>query len=357
MSIKGIRGSKLFIGKTEVNIFDSRHVKSTMSYSDMLEIQYYPSEQSKTGYMSFLSESDTLIFRYKEASNPGIKRAIAYILNAKPELKIEQKPESPNAKDNRISAKKLFIGLICLSFLIVFVGGFYRLFRTSVNVSVPSTDDDYLEPIDNYVSAEKTSAVYAESETIAKELLTDSFSTTLVSGHYIVGIDIPAGTYTLSSRKGKGNVITDDGSVNTILNADASSDDISSFEISQLDNVYLGQDVTLFVLGNQEVSAGCSDGQVYNMSAREQSENLEEIECGYGWFSSGADFIPGTYDITWIEGNGNIISEFEPEGVPGINEIMGDYSDSYVKEFRHLYMPEGFTLKIDDIKIKLSPSK
>ena len=33
---------------------------------------------------------------------------------------------------------------------------------------------------------------------------------------------------------------------------------------------------------------------------------------------------------------------------------MGDH---YIKSFKHLYLPEGVMLKIDEIKIKLSPSK
>ena len=70
----------------------------------------------------------------------------------------------------------------------------------------------------------------------------------------------------------------------------------------------------------QEISAGCKDGRVSELKPRKQE--LNEIELGYGLYAAGDDFDPGTYNVTWLEGNGNI--QTNPyDSDTGINEIMG----------------------------------
>ena len=79
------------------------------------------------------------------------------------------------------------------------------------------------------------------------------------------------------------------------------------------------------------------------------------------------DFDPGTYNVTWLEGNGNI--QTNPyDSDTGINEIMGEKTATYdelqelndklyIRLFNNLILNEGDILEINDIKIKLTPSK
>ena len=207
---------------------------------------------------------------------------------------------------------------------------------------------------------------------------TKGFSTTLTAGHYTVGIDIPVGTYSFFSKKGTGNLYSNDGAINEIFDyenqAGKSLKDfgIENFGTEELKDIILSKGTILTVTGTQEISAGCSDGKASEMEERNQ-DNLAELEIGYGNFGSN-DYIPsGTYNIFWLEGSGNIISDSANIDY-GINEIMGepytqDISDEldstiksvteklYIKEYHNFTIEEGDILKIPDIKVKLVPSK
>lgn len=73
-----------------------------------------------------------------------------------------------------------------------------------------------------------------------------------------------------------------------------------------------------------------------------------------GNFVSGRDFTPGTYDIKAISGGGNVYSDNAFDG--GINAIMGAEGDAsfYQREYKNIYLPEGTTLTISDVKVKLT---
>lgn len=72
-----------------------------------------------------------------------------------------------------------------------------------------------------------------------------------------------------------------------------------------------------------------------------------------GNYVSGRDFSPGTYDIKAVSGGGNAYSD-NFEG--GINAIMGAEGDPnfYQREYKNIYLPEGTTLTISDVKVKLT---
>lgn len=73
-----------------------------------------------------------------------------------------------------------------------------------------------------------------------------------------------------------------------------------------------------------------------------------------GNYVSGRDFTPGTYDIKAISGGGNVYSDNAFDG--GINAIMGAEGDAsfYQREYKNIYLPEGTTLTISDVKVKLT---
>ena len=370
MSIKGIYNSALYIGKQEVNILRKNGRKDTMSYSDMSEIELILSWKNN-GIMTFKSNCyKDIKFGFLKTSLNGIERAISYINDKAPNIPIVRKTQESFLFEEKIKRKRILISISCACSV---------LFISSVTVLLfmpKSEKPEYIETNAEIENMETTK--YSEPSL-------QSYSNTLSTGYYIVGIDIPTGTYTFQAKNGYGNISTDDGSINEIFD----SIDRYKFASDSVDNIHLSSGTVLTISGGLEVSCGCSDADINRLSTREQHNDLKDIEIGYGWFTSGTDFNPGTYDIEWIEGNGNIMSDFYEDDMSYINEIMGDLNDiigqdvldscankideynelidykasvrnmgdHYIKSFKHLYLPEGVMLKIDEIKIKLSPSK
>ena len=82
------------------------------------------------------------------------------------------------------------------------------------------------------------------------------------------------------------------------------------------------------------------------------TEAPKEFTFSSGNFVAGKDFTGGTYDIVAVSGGGNVSSDNMYSG--GINAIMGVSGDSmYEKEYKNIELPNGTTLNIDRVTIKL----
>lgn len=354
VSIKG-KQKELYIGKTECNIITFWGNKITIEYEDLKRIDYRYCAQGQSGYVKFIDLSGKITqFEYKDKlNNEKIKRTIGLIHENFPNLKIRQKEVSSS---EILLQKKKYLIVIFLLVILAGIGIVFKYYITHSNggnniVSIPIQDYNVTE----------------NSESIESAIETEVFTTTLTAGHYIVGIDIPIGTYSFFSKKGSGNLISNDGSINEIFDSEsqASSDiGIENFGTEELNNIPLCEGTILTVTSTQEISAGCEDGLVSGLKPRNQE--LDEIELGYGLYTAGDDFDPGTYNVTWIEGNGNIQTNPYDSDM-GINEIMGQeiatYDDLqelndklYIRSFNNLIMNEGDILEINDIKVKLTPS-
>lgn len=393
MSIKGLK-KELFVGKEEVNLLDSKKRRCTVRYDDLDKIKYRLADQ-EYGKMVFATiEDKNYIFTFESTKNDSVLRAIKYIEDKCPNIAIELLSKDPRPK---IQVKKtsklrhqrcrscgkeydsetdicpycnysntdthfkwLLIGVIVVLFssFFLFTANYFLFGRPIVD-----TIDKINDVMQNDIQENKL----IESSVASTEPV-EAFSTTLTAGHYVVGIDIPVGTYSFFSKKGFGNLISSDGAVNAIFDYENQAGEeigISDFGTDELKNIFLEDNIILTVTDTQEISAGCGDGQVSSMRSRGQ-ENLAEIELGYGLYAAGDDFPPGTYNIEWLEGSGNIQTDpFDLDR--GINELMGeltvddtiDNNESlfYIKKYNNLILYEDDILKINDIKIKLIPSK
>ena len=385
MSIKGI-DKELFIGKTEVNIFDSKRKRYTIKYENLDKIEYRLADQ-ENGKLYFLTKKKKISFAFKKSENDSILRAINYIQDKSSETSIEllsegNRSNAPKSNLVKIRHQKckscgknydsetdicpycnysntdthfkwLFVGfitMVCMSVIVIFISHF------TFSKTISDAKDETFIP--------QSTA----DTTISEEIITEAFTTTLTAGHYVVGIDIPVGTYSFFSKKGMGNLVASDGSINAIFdyeNQAGNNIGISGLGTEELKNIYLNNGVIITVTATQEISAGCGDGEVSNMQSRNQ-DTLEAVELGYGLYSAGDDFLPGTYNIQWLEGFGNI--QTDPYEIDyGINEIMGELSIDNtidelsdkisIKQYNNLILKEGDILKINDIKVKLIPSE
>lgn len=176
-----------------------------------------------------------------------------------------------------------------------------------------------------------------------------AYSKQLSSGHYIVGMDIPAGTYDIKAVKGRGNVYSTNaykGGLNEIMGT--SSNDVQSF-----DNCELPKGTILSVLG-VKVSIKSDAADINGMQKRENPAT-KSVTLMPGNYIAGTDFAAGTYDIKAASGAGNVYSDNTERG---INAIMGTKSDEiYEKEFLGVLLEDGTKITISGVTVHLNPSK
>lgn len=193
-----------------------------------------------------------------------------------------------------------------------------------------------------------------EKEEVDEEVPTmEPFETNLKAGYYTVGIDIPAGTYTLTAVTGKGNVNSSNmytGGLNEIMSAQP-----DEYSVSEFKNAKLEEGVTLNLSGTIELKLSCESAEVSEIEAR-NNPLTEEVQLGSGNYVAGTDFPAGEYDVIAVDGSGNVSSSNMYDG--GLNEIFSTATDGFsISEFKNAQLKEGVELTISSCTIKLVPSK
>lgn len=183
----------------------------------------------------------------------------------------------------------------------------------------------------------------------------------LSAGNYVVGVDIPAGTYNFTAVSGGGNVSSDNmysGGINAIMGtADKNTSTGTDMYQQEYKNIKLPEGTTLRLAGSLVLQVTCPEASGAPLTPRNQSIT-EAVELSNGNYVAGTDFPAGTYDITVVSGSGNVSSSNLYDG--GINEVMGTKNagfDMYIQQFLHVELPQDVTLTIQNVKIKLTPSK
>lgn len=183
---------------------------------------------------------------------------------------------------------------------------------------------------------------------------TEAYSVQLTSGNYTAGIDIPIGVYNITAISGSGNVSSSnmyDGGINAMMGIDDGTD---MYEES-FNNLDMTEDVILTVSGGVTIKLSSEAAQTKNMKKR----TPEGAKCtlSSGNYTAGTDFEPGVYTITAVSGNGNVSSSNMYDG--GLNAVMGtDTSmDFYEKKYKNVALPEGTTLQLSGVEVRLVPSK
>lgn len=378
MSIKG-GFQELYVGKKKSNLIGILGNKRKIDYSDLSSIDYCLSQFGiGGGYLNFNGKNGkTIRFEFGSKVNYKIKKMVELVEENNPNLNIVEHL----TRDIKFYQADWFVILVsfCCCFpLGLFIMWYYKKFNKVTRIFITSFlllmwsynmyasysyYTYFLEKINNTVENIYSDSSFNNQET-TPFVKTEAFSTTLITGHYLVGTDIPAGTYNFFSKKGSGNLFSSDGTVNVIFdhnNESGKSIGLDTFGTEDLKGIYLSEGTIISVTGAQEISAGCDDGVVSSMKERDQ-DGIGEIEIGYGHFGAPDNIPSGTYNVELLEGKGNIVCSSSTD--TGINEIMGEPDPDneiekkmYITEFKNLTIEDGDILEIDDIKIKLTPSK
>ncbi len=227
------------------------------------------------------------------------------------------------------------------------------------------------------------------------------YEETLPSGHYVVGIDIPAGTYTILAQSGQGRLFTAQGVVDAELIAEGGPDTVCGYEgivlavgdtmtITGMTVQVTGtassstsarsntatETVTLAVLtGAEGTTTGGTTETSGTDGTDESGETTVPPETGEtepagteptsptaalpaptATFIAGKDFPAGVYSVEVLRGSGQVSAGSVESG--GIDSAMAlEETDGAVKEFRNVNLSEGLELTVTGLDIRLVPSR
>lgn len=176
-----------------------------------------------------------------------------------------------------------------------------------------------------------------------------AYNEELTSGHYVVGIDIPAGTFTITAQSGNGNVYSTNstsGGLNEIMGT--KKENVKTFE-----NASFPAGEVLSVL-DVKIKIESDSADVNGMVKRENpAKSIKTLSSGN--YVAGKDFDAGAYNITATKGKGNVYSD---SVFRGINAIMAESPDDMsIKSFKNVLLEDGSILTVSDVTIQIKPSK
>ena len=246
-------------------------------------------------------------------------------------------------------SKKKTRGTVCLYLAAMVVFG---IIAGSASGGTPAATTT-AKPITSSAISSSAAAVSQAAKNVAPPVAPASsaaalkpYSATLSSGYYTVGVDFPAGTYTITAVKGNGNVTTNDGSLNAIMGT--GKEDMYEKEYKNADL----KDGTVLTLSGITVKITSKNGVDVTLKNRTNAAT-KSYTLSSGNYIAGSDIEAGTYDLSVVKGAGNVQTE---DG--SLNAIMGTNSeDMYQQKYMHVELKKDVKLIISGATIKLTPSK
>lgn len=235
----------------------------------------------------------------------------------------------------------------------------YYLFATTYNPDAHLTVC-FLHPLDHnkmlYLNTdgvrtydamqEFTQAAEAPSETPAENSPapssgTETYDLDLTAGHYVGGLGIPTGRYTLTWVANSGNVHSPL-TVNEIFRED---------KTTVFNNFDFGMGTELEVSGGLVLHIHTDNAHFDGIRQRVIEKEVETVLPPGNYFA-GTDFPEGTYFITAYEGHGNVHS-YEA----GVNEIISTEPDGHsIYQYNYATFATGDPLEVSSCTIKLVPA-
>ncbi len=232
-------------------------------------------------------------------------------------------------------------------------------------IAVFSIGGGLLELVDDLSSNYYSSGTYEfEEEYDPYEYVTEdmpvdgvSYSTTLSGGQYLVGVDIPMGTYTVTAQDGRYGDISIEDSKNGIyyyewLDEDGSIGDIRLYEGASF-SVSAGFTVYMEAENAQEYNAL----SVGNFEA-------EEVQLQDGMVA-GIDFPIGVYDIVYIPSGdeyeyGNVYWTVTTEEGYEMQRGIFMSAEGEAVRYQNVALPKDTIMNLEDIgeeKVRLVPTE
>lgn len=266
-----------------------------------------------------------------------------------------QEPE-PTPKKNPIFAALGFIVIIGV-ILTIYYG---NKGNTSSNHSSSSSSTNSISTsssVSDNSATIPTSSVTNNSTTTSassaerKAATQKPYSAQFDSGYYTVGIDFPAGTYTITAIKGNGNVFTTDGSLNALIGTNKDP----MYEKEHKD-VEFSDGTTLSLEG---VSVKLTGKNNVDVTLKKRTNTAtKSYTLSSGNYVAGKDIEAGIYDLSIVKGEGNVITEAGTTDDDNLHLLMGTGSDDmYQQKYMHVELKKNVKLTIEDATIKLTPSK
>ena len=218
---------------------------------------------------------------------------------------------------------------------------------------VGQADEEFLEVLKTINGNGENTANNIEGSSGDESFDPNATVWTLKDGYYYAGIDIPAGKFDAKAISGTGNLYSSNlynGGVNEMFGID----DGTGLYIDSFNGINLPVGEYLELSGGMviEISYSTIDREA---SGRKYSEE-KAFTLSSGNYTSGEAFTPGIYKIVAVSGNGNLSSSNLYDG--GVNEMFGidDGTGWYIDEFINVSLPEGETLEISGITVKMIPA-
>lgn len=220
---------------------------------------------------------------------------------------------------------KKYLSIILVLLLIIAFGGCGNSTTndsgdTSSNVEENKTDD-------------------ADEQSIYDEYVASSVETTLFSGNWTVGKDIPKGKYIITTSSGSGNffIYDPDGAPLTNEILCVAGDEEDSMGVSKI-STYLNEGDAIEISGLNEV--------LFSPGSAELSNDLSA-----GRYHVGHDIKSGDYIVTTNLGSGNFFV-YDEDGYPLTNEILcvaGDEEDSMGVSKLKVTLKDGYVIDISGL--------
>lgn len=183
----------------------------------------------------------------------------------------------------------------------------------------------------------------------------------LSTGHYIAGIDFPAGVYHLEAVEWCGTVSSSNGAIQLDMGtSDHNMDGLNRYTL-EADDIELSSGTMLNLSGGVRLRLICENADPTSLNSRSQSITESVTLARNATYTAGVDFPAGVYDFTATNGVGNVESSNMHDG--GICEVMGTtwritegfgFCD---QTCQNVELPDGTTLQVSGVDLYLTPSK
>jgi hypothetical protein len=160
----------------------------------------------------------------------------------------------------------------------------------------------------------------------------EKFETTLTAGQYVVGKQIPEGTYRASGDTPNADYMSLSDSENFIYTTWFFPDYKTAEGTYEIEDIRLYEGAVLTVVGQANVTVASENAQTDNIPEPKANPLKDEVTVSLAEQTAGKDFAAGTYDAYILSGSGNLV----------VLDAEGHITSSCYLEYDTIYNTESF---------------